>query len=91
MTDEEKEKLKYVEQLMAVHLEYDDKDFYEFRDSLNTFTGILRRKYGKQATNDCALFHYLIGSSAYFDPLPRFDFDGEDSIILFLERATSGE
>lgn len=85
------DKTKRVQELLNAHLNYNDEDFYKFRVDLAEFATYLRKKYGTNEVQQYTLFHIMVGSTLLDEPLPRFDFDGDDSVVLFLERATAGK
>jgi len=48
------------------------------------FGTALRRKYGTE-TERCLLFHILASSTPRLELIDRYDFDGEDSVELFVD------
>ena len=87
LTDDEK--LKRVVEWRRVALSFDDDAvFDENYAEIVAFGAGLRKKYGHTAAEQYELFHVLAGSTMS-DPLPHFDFEGEDSVFLFFERLTA--
>lgn len=53
---------------------------------ISHFTMALRDKFGYDAVNQCKMYHVLVLSGASPEQVSQFDFEGDDSIVLFLDQ-----
>ena len=53
---------------------------------IHDFINDLRDKYSLEAVSQCKMYHAMIGSGVLPEQVSQFDFEGEDSVALFLDR-----